>query len=578
MKETPKFIKEFSKDNFPEERKKTAQKIRSKRAEYFSEEHEKRSHAEDQAELQKTIDEREKDLAEKLKTIKNLEDKIAELSSSMLGKIKNYFKLKKVRDDIVTKEEFYNELKQAQEEELSKDKDISEKLKSWEVNFPLNETEEILTNFYNEQEEKWTESEYTKEDIEKNFSEENLASLSLEEYSLLLKRFPKEMVTHVTRQGVRDHIGHMYHTAGEGEYSDNFMKLIKDGRLRSALGIHLAEKEKEKAIENFLKLDNFKTKEEALNYLATLKGENPGFCAGYVDYMAVHFTTEEVADLYYGSEKGNEIFITYPSAYIASQYYFAGQLNKADGGYWNDQWVWANEEKGMDLNAGIVFIPEQAKVDRKTGSRYELDKDGNPVKNTKFKNDIQKLINSPNFEDFFNSVSKFSSQFSFDDFGTANKEVIKQKMFEKFKPFREKLEKEFGITNQRLQLSILEFDWDKLKSPNCSVESVIEDALKSEGVLYKEAENPISSKEFWEDYFRKNPEKKPSKIVYYKGECPTNALKNWQKEAGHEKSSEDEFIGFPERSVTLKSEQARSGLDRFSAIAKKVIDDYFSKQ
>ena len=215
----------------------------------------------------------------------------------------------------------------------------------------------MLSDFYRQEKKKWVNSEYTTEEIAENFSEEHLASLSFDEYILLLQRFPREMVAHVTRQGIRDHTGHMFHTTGEGAYTNGFMRMVGDGRLRSPLGVYIMEAEKEKAVARYLRLDRFQTQDEAFQYLDTLTNDDRQSDSGsYVDRMAVHFATEEVADCFYGSEKGNEIFVAYPSAYIASQYYFSGRLRDGGGGYWNDQWVWATAERGMDLNAGIVFI------------------------------------------------------------------------------------------------------------------------------------------------------------------------------------------------------------------------------
>ena len=209
-----------------------------------------------------------------------------------------------------------------------------------------------------------------------------------------------------------------------------------------------------------------------------------GGSGSYMDKMAIHFATEEVADCYYGAEKGNEIFIAYPSAYIASQYYFQGKLNAGDSGYWNDQWVWANEERGIDLNTGLVFIPEEARVDRETGSRYELDENKNPV---------------------------------------------------------------------------------------------IDKALQ-EGISFSEAKNKISSREFWETYFAKNPSKRPSKIIYYKSADPTSALQQWKKEHQIDKKAQTGNIGFSERNVGYNAPQATAGFDRFMTLAKKVIEDYFTSK
>lgn len=333
MDKPPEFIQEFSKEESPKERQQAAQAIRAKRAEHFAE---KRAQAKRQSGLQQATNERERALAEKLEAVGHLENEIIELSTSRLRKILNYFQLRKLRVDVAVGERTYEELKQQQHKDIE-EQGISEKLGSEETPPALQEAKMMLGNFYEGQKEKWADSEYTKEDITKYFSEENLASLSLEDYALLLKRFPGEMVAHVTRQGIRDHIGHMYHTADEGVYADGFMRMVEDGRLRSPLGVYLVEGERQQAIARFLHLNNFKRKEEALNYLATLTDARQSEPGSYADTMAIHFATEEVADIYYGSEAGNEIFIAYPSAYIASQYYFSGQLNERGGGYWNDQ-------------------------------------------------------------------------------------------------------------------------------------------------------------------------------------------------------------------------------------------------
>lgn len=586
MSETPKFIEEFSKKESPEERKQVADAIRSKRSEYFTEKHEEEEKRE---KLQQAVTERAEKLEKQLETIRILENEITRLSTSMLGKILNYFQLQKIKADVVIGQKTYEELKQQQDKQSQEQQVVPEKLNSGEISISLLETKTMLDDFYKGQKEKWAESEYTREDIEKNFSEEHLASLSLEDYTLLLRRFPQEMVSHVTRQGIRDHVGHMYHTAGAGSYADGFMKIVEDGRLRSPLGVYLTENEKEKAIVRFLHLDNFKTKEEAMIHLDTIVNkEKQGDPGSYVDSMAVHFATEEVADCYYGSEKGNEIFIAYPSAHIASQYYFSGQLNESSGGYWNDQWVWANEEKGIDLNAGIVFIPEESKVDKKNGSRYELDEKGNPIKNSEYIDAFLRVVSSSDFYNFANQVMEISGKFT-KDWNSSNLSPKDLELLEKLQPFSEKLEKEFGITDKRLQMLILDYNhlFDLVSVKKCeeehqgeeelpqSIDSVIEEAIKDGGILYKEAKDTISSKEFWETYFAKNSEKRPSKIVYYKGTSPTQALRDWRIENGISKKTKERDVGFFERNVERNTPEATSGLDRFKILAEKVIEDYF---
>jgi hypothetical protein len=365
------------------------------------------------------------------------------------------------------------------------------------------------------------------------------------------------------------------------------MKMIEDGRLRSPLGVYLVEGEKEQAIAKFLHLGDFKTKEDALNYLATLTEARQYEAGSYADRMAVHFATEEVADCYYGSEKGNEIFIAYPSAYISSQYYFSGQLNESGGSYWNDQWVWANGERGMDLNAGLVFIPEEARVDRKTGSRYELDENGSPIKNTEYLDAFRKVVDSSGFHDFANQVMEITGKLS-QSWDSPNLLPKNRELLGKLEPFRQRLGQEFGITDRRLQIAILDyqnlFSIDVQKqnqeegkeSPFHSVDSAIENAMREEGILYVEAKDTVSSKEFWEARFAENPAKRPSKIVYYKGSSPTRALYEWRDAQGIRKRAKDKDIGFSERHIERSAPQAVAGLDRFKALAEKVIEDYFT--
>lgn len=586
MEKPPQFIKEFSKEESPEERQQAAQAIRAKRAEHFAE---KSAQTERHGELQQATGERERALAEQLEAVGKLENEITELSTSRLGKILNYFQLRKLRADIAGGQRTYEELKQRQDSEIAEQQGISEKLESEETPPALQEAKAMLGNFYKGQKEKWANSEYTKEDITKYFSEENLASLSPEDYALLLKRFPREMVAHVTRQGIRDHVGMVYHTAGEGAYADGFMKIVEDGRLRSPLGVYLVESEKEQAIAKFLHLDKFKNKEEALKHFATLTSAKQGDPGSYVDSMSVHFATEEVADSYYGSEKGNEIFVAYPSAYIASQYYFSGQLNKGGGGYWNDQWVWANEERGMDLNAGLVFIPEEAMVDKKTGSRYELDESRNPVKNSEYQTAFKRVADSDDFHNFANQVMEITGKLN-QHWDEPNLSLKNRELLGKLEPFLQRLEQDFGITDRRLQSAILDyhnlFDLDIQKKNQeegredsfHSVDSVIQGAMQKEGILFSEAKDTISSKEFWEARFAENPTKKPSKIVYYKGADPTSALWQWREAQGINKKSGDKDVGFSERHIDRSAPQAIAGLDRFKALSEKVIEDYFTQK
>lgn len=579
MKKTPQFIKDFSKEEALEERQQIAQSVRSKRQEYFVKT-ELNNRSIDEAEI--ADNEKEQELNERLENINKLKDEISRLSESGILKLLNYFELKKLQADLIIGQKTYEELKQEKENGLT-EKSLALK-KSDKNELPsllLQEAESIVDEFYIKQEDKWKNSEYKKEDIEKYFSEDNLASLSIEEYILLLKRFPSEMVAHVTRQGIRDHLGHAYHLAGYGEYANGFKTMVADGRLRSPLGVSLVEEEKEVAIAKFLKLDSIPDKDGALENLNAITSEKQGEPGSYTDRAAIHFAAEEVADCYYGSEKGNEIFIAYPSTFIASQYYFSGQLNQKGDGYWNDQWVWANEEKGVDLNAGLVFIPEEAQVDKETGSRYKLNEEKRPIKNNEYLNYIQRFVDSDSFDDFAKKAMAITGKLTNDVLSNSIESI------EELKPLRQKLEKDFDIIDPRLQWVIL--DYQNLFSiltrkkenladneDSChSIGQIVEEALENEGILFKEATDKVNSKEYWELYFENNSKIKPAHIVYYKGGDPTKALNTWKEENGLIKTTADKDMGFSENNIQGNSRQATAGLDRFKTLAEKVIEKYY---
>jgi len=523
VEKTPKFIREFSKEESPEERKQVAQAIRAERRENFAY---KQDLEAKQNELQNTAN-NEHFLIEELNKLDKLENEISEIA--------------------------------------------------------LSKTEKMLNDFYENQKNKWVNSEYKKDEITKYFSESNLSSLSLEEYILLLKKFPSEMVAHVTRQGIRDHIGHSYHTAGMGAYSSGFMKMLKDGCLKSPLGVYLVEKEKEKAIAKFFHLDLLEDKNEAMeNFNRFFNIEGGAGSGNYLDRTAIHFAAEEVADTYYGSEKSNEIFIVYPSAFIASQYYFKGNLKAGDEGQHNDQYVWANEEKGMNLNAGIIFIPKDTKVDKKTGSRYEIDESGNPIENIEFLNRIKEVVDSNDFHNFVEQVRIISSPY------------LGEETEKKLEPYRKRLGNEFNVTDYRLQQVFLgEHNnlWNLDFKKKCQEEKkdlpdeyhflpLEKEILQNEGILYQEAIDTINSKEFWEIYFKKNAEIKPSKIVYYKEDSPTRALSEWKDKSGLWKKGNDSSIGFQEHQLYYNKADNKtlvtSGMNRFKDLAEKVIEDYYN--
>lgn len=199
------------------------------------------------------------------------------------------------------------------------------------------------------------------------------------------------------------------------------------------------------------------------------------------------------------------------------------------------------------------------------------------------------MADSADFHNFANRVTKITGRLS-QRWYEPNLLPINQKLLQELEPFRQRLEQEFGITDRRLQFAILDYNhlsaldnFKKVKKEGSedifpSVDSVIEAALKNNRILYSEAKDTISSKEFWEMHFAKNPAKRPSKIVYYKGANPTSALREWRMEQGISKKARGYDIEFSERHIERSAPQATAGLDRFKTLSEKVIEDYFAQK
>ena len=320
----------------------------------------------------------------------------------------------------------------------------------------LKETKKIIDNFYSNENKKWLKS---KEEIAENFSEENLVSLSIEDYIDLLQKFPGHIVTHVTRQGVRSQEqSFIYHRGGVGQFKNSFKNMLKSKRLISPLAVAISESSSFHDICRFLNNnEDVVTARDSIGDLDadvvnvgklmnSLKELTFDDKEGYYDKSAVHFGIEKVLNAMYGGEKGNDIFIVYPAAHIVSQYNFLNKYVDSSGeknlvssqeDFNNDLYVWnKNESKGMSIDAGIVFIPENVKVDKNSGSQYEPDR------------------------------------------------------------LNDSMEEEKNVDGS---------------------------------IKFKKSENTIESREYWNKYFSENPERKPSKIVYYDANMtPTEALNDWK--------------------------------------------------
>ena len=570
--EKPNLIKEFSKNSNQDERDLLAQKIRAER----NEGHETKKLNE--------INEAEKETEfEKLKQeILELRNSLEEISNSGWRKFADYFKLKKIRAELEIKEQEKQELKSGLGKQKFETSNFAEK------------TEKLLKDFYNSETERWKKAEYTAEDVEKYFNPEHLASLSIEEYELLLQRFPSQMVTHVTRQGVRDHLGAVQHFAGLHKHWDGFKDIMEGRVLRHQLSLFLGEEEKYDQIKKFIKegiidLDACPDKELALNALNNFVDiQSTNHDGSLWDYTSVHVATEEVANAHYGAEQNNEIFFTFPSALIASQYAYSGQLNKAEGGYHNNQLVWAKDEEGLPIDAGIVFIPKNTMVSRKNGSRYELDGEMKPAENAELFESLEKKILKPELKTLTSEMISYLGNLPFDAkriISLKEEEVAfdEKTVWNNLNNFKKRIEEIVETKDPRIVNMFFLYDsllsLNKIYEGNVDTKKLTKDMLYIQGLYFKEAEDSVRAEEYWESYFSENPKSRPSKIVYYEQSDPTTALLKWIEnknlKGGFQEVAKDFEKNRVSKGKTEKPEHLSHISERFKKLFEKVIDYHY---
>lgn len=237
LQKPPSFIREFSKAGSSEERSALASQISEKRTEHFTKKAEKSGK---EAELMKALE----DLAA-------TEAAFDEIPDSWFGRVLKHKKLSELRSQLGSQEEINHQIRG----NLSATAYSESRLQEAGMQVTrLDQARSMVNKFYESEKEKWADSDYKREDVQKLFSEEHLSSLSTEDYIALLRRFPSDMVTHVTRQGVRDHTGITEHNSGVGQFTNGFNEILADGRLRSILGTYTKDGVSQEAILNLLEI------------------------------------------------------------------------------------------------------------------------------------------------------------------------------------------------------------------------------------------------------------------------------------------------------------------------------------
>lgn len=452
--------KQFSKKHTPGLRDELAQQIKEKRHGYSS----------DWKEWNKSED--------------NFEDEKLNVESGKLKKdfVGRIFKTK----EFMQKELLWKDLVgQRRKEEIEELKDtFKERLSDTLKNIPL-----------------------SKEEQDKYLSEETLVSMDMDDYLLLVKRLSGHYVSHVTRYGIREQTFMSTgggHTKSKGEFIDNFTQILETKKLNSFFTNLLDKTDYAKeVIKDYIAVlkehDRDISKEEILDKVSsrllgdvmpsgTRKGDKSGF----------HVGVNDILSHYYGSEINYDIYFYYPAEVVAKNYYHDISLkaypNARNSDWYNDQIIFT-QGKGIPVDAGICCIPESIEVDKNTGSQYKLDENMKPILDSVTQNHIEFFREEGGEYGLFRKILDQLKDTKKDQ---KNKSEELQRVSEELKF------KNYDI--------FLKFYENYRRTNGCDLERF----YKQNQMIYikPEKEKLVTSKEFWENYFNKNPDKKPNKIIY----------------------------------------------------------------
>ncbi|MBU4360438.1 hypothetical protein L6278_00525 [Candidatus Parcubacteria bacterium] len=220
----------------------------------------------------------------------------------------------------------------------------------------------------------------------------------------------------------------------------------------------------------------------------TRKGDKSGF----------HVGVNDILSHYYGSEINYDIYFYYPAEVVAKNYYHDISLkaypNARNSDWYNDQIIFT-QGKGIPVDAGICCIPESIEVDKNTGSQYKLDENMKPILDSVTQNHIEFFREEGGEYGLFRKILDQLKDTKKDQ---KNKSEELQRVSEELKF------KNYDI--------FLKFYENYRRTNGCDLERF----YKQNQMIYikPEKEKLVTSKEFWENYFNKNPDKKPNKIIY----------------------------------------------------------------
>ncbi|MEK7537175.1 MAG: hypothetical protein AAB584_01910 [Patescibacteria group bacterium] len=432
---------------------------------------------------------------------------------------------------------------------------------------------------------------------------EVLAELSTEEYIALWRRSNPHFLSHVTRQGFRDHNAMVYHSAGLQEFHNGLVSVLEDEKiLRPPMAVRDGLRARDEAtVRQFLESHVLKAEneDEAKERLNAQLNFTWATAPHYPDKTAVHFVAQVVADGYYGGESNNEVFFLYPSDVLASQHHFAFNGWEKDftkpqsETKWNDVFVWPStlDNPGISVDAGIVFLPEKTPVDPETGSKYASAIRSLEGEEKRVMVEDERLVSAfiewaKNLNNEHPVVQTYKQYREPGDYWK-EREALKA-CLDVMRQEISKLGFDEG-TAANLTEEILSNDgmgafvaYGKLDWGDATPEEAAHGKLKSASANWKRAENTITTREYWERYFVQHPEQKPKHIVFYDGD-PTSAIHEFQQKHGigqaNTSGTEGNLLGFEDKHVLDMGKDPRTwaGYDDLVEMSNRIIAERYKK-
>ncbi len=312
---------------------------------------------------------------------------------------------------------------------------------------------ELLTEYNKKFNDILSHCPLTLEEREMYLSTEVMEKMSLEDYVTLTKRLSGEAFYHVTRYGVRENTFTSTgggHTQGRGVFVDGFIPLLKDGNINSATSTIIKDHSVAKSMVDIetvkdLKKDGMSAEEVVDKIMASYGTQY------FLDRESTHFSYGKELHTMYGGEKDYKFYFYYPVEYILQNDFYQstreGQITVGDGysrnkggieQQYNDFEIF-NFGKGVPVNAGILCIDADIKVDPETGSQY-LIKNGKPEvdENGEFKKPEKTISSQEYWENYFKIHPEIKpSKIMYGSFRTSNyKENMDLKKFAEGKEIR----------------------------------------------------------------------------------------------------------------------------------------------